>query len=70
MGDAVADPIELAKLFDVDVDDLAGGGAFARKSSSAARSPTSRPRLTASGRTASRHSSIEGETPSNACSAA
>ena len=28
MGDAVADPIELAELFDVDVDDLAGGGAF------------------------------------------
>ena len=27
-GDPVADPIELAELFDVDVDDLAGRGAF------------------------------------------
>ena len=27
-GDPVADPIELAKLLDVDVDDLAGRGAF------------------------------------------
>ena len=27
-GDPMADPIELAELFDVDVDDLARGGAF------------------------------------------
>ena len=27
-GDPMADPVELAELFDVDVDDFAGGSAF------------------------------------------
>src|SRR5277367_3770346 len=42
----------------------------AGKSRSAARSPTSHPKPIASGRTASRRSSIERATPSSACSAA
>ena len=40
-GDPVADPIELAKLLDVDVDDLAGRGAFhSGGSARPARAPT------------------------------